>query len=306
MSKLELMRLEGKLLHAFSVVAEELHFGRAAERLRISQPPLSKQIMRLEEQLGAALLIRTTRSVRLTPAGRIVHAYARRLADDLQGMLRAVEQVSHGLAGNVTIGLAPSAARSSLTVALHQFKEGHPDFAVELREMNSLEMADALRARRIDLALMRPIVVEADIRTHVVHEEPMLLAVRLDHPLANQRRATLEQVAQYPLIGYDARISPYFRTQLQTMFLKASVRPHIVQESVVPTLLALVEIGVGIALVPESIAQSRNGVLRFVPLAAEQASHVHIIAATLRHGENSARDSCLRILRRFAREAGGR
>lgn len=302
MTKSELMRLDGKLLHAFCVVAEELHFGRAAERLCISQPPLSKQIMRLEELLGTPLFVRTTRAVRLTPAGRIVHAFAKQVNNDLTGMLRAVEQVSHGLAGMVTIGLAPSAARSPLTIALHQFKTSHPDFGLELQEMNSLDMADALRARRIDLALMRPIAVEADIHTQVVYEEPLLLAVRDDHPLANVRKVTLELIARYPVIGYDTRISPYFHTHLHTLFRKANVRPQIVQDSIVPTLLSLVEIGVGVAIVPQSIAQSYNGVLRFLPLG-EQGTRVHIIAARLHHIDSRALDSCIRILRKFARES---
>lgn len=282
------MFLDAKLLRAFCAAAEELHFGRAAARVGLSQPPFSQQIRHLEEQIGVALFTRTTRSVRLTPAGHLMHERARRIAEDTRQMLRVVRRAACGEGGSLVVGLTPSAACSPLTEALHRYRTEHPEVELDLQEMNSNVMEAALRLRSIDVALMRPMQMDADIRSVEVFREPMVLAVRRDHPWAVLSRVPVEQVADAPLVGYRQAISPYFRQMVRTMFAHAGRRPRIVQESVVPTLLTLVEAGVGVAIVPWTISRGRGDSLAFVPLLDHSHAVATTVVASLRDQSNPA------------------
>jgi DNA-binding transcriptional LysR family regulator len=280
--------LDGRLLAIFCAAAEELHFGRAAARVFMSQPPFSQQVRRLEEIVGTPLFVRTTRSVRLTPAGQAMHEHARRIASDTALMLRAARKAARGEAGSLAIGLTPTAACSPLAEALYRYRRAHPEIELDLREMNSNTMESALRLRAIDVALMRPSRTDADIASVDVFEEPMLLAVRRDHVLAKRKGVRLDQVADLPLIGYAQAISPYFRQLLQGMFAGIGRRPRIVQESVVPTLLTLVEAGVGVAIVPWTISRGRGEGLAFVPLTDPPLPVARIAVASLKAQANPA------------------
>jgi len=295
--------LDGRLLAIFCAAAEELHFGRAAARLFMSQPPFSQQIKRLEEVVGAALFVRTTRSVRLTPAGQLMYERARQIAGDTRTMLRAVRQAARGEAGSLVIGLTPSAACSPLTEALYHYRVAQPEIELDLREMNSNTMEGALRLRTIDVALMRPTLTDADIQATEVFQEPMVLAIRRDHPWAGRKRVTVEQVASIALIGYAQGVSPYFRQMLQSMFGHVGKRPRIVQESVVPTLLALVEAGVGAAIVPWTISQARGHSLLFLPLLDGSNSVAKIVVASLRSQPNPAVEGLVAAMRQAYRHS---
>ena len=275
------MFLDGKLLAVFCVVAEELHFGRAAARLFMTQPPLSQHIKRLEELIGAPLFLRTTRSVRLTPAGQILYERAQQISGDTVSMLRAVRQAARGEAGSLVIGLTPSAASSTLAGGLYQFRVEHPEIDLDLREMTSTVMESALRLRTLDIALMRPTVMSADIQTIEIHSEPMMLVVRKDHKLANYHRVKLQDIVLHPLIGLQQDISPYFREIVQTMFARSKLVPNIVQESVIPTILTLVEAGAGIAIVPSSLSRTRGDSLVFLPITGQSTPVAKLVAAAL-------------------------
>ncbi len=281
MSVSNLMFLDGKLLTVFCVAAEELHFGRAAARLFMTQPPLSQHIKRLEEVVDAPLFIRTTRSVRLTPAGQLLYERARRISSDTVAMLRTVRQAARGEAGSLVIGLTPSAASSTLAGGLYQFRVEHPEIDLDLREMTSTAMESAIRLRTLDVALMRPTVMPADIQTIEIHSETMMLVVRKDHKLANSPRVRLQDIAQYPLIGLQQDISPYFRDIVQTMFARSKLVPKIVQESVIPTILTLVEAGAGIAIVPSSLSRTRGDSLVFLPITGHSNPVAKLVAAAL-------------------------
>src|SRR5690606_554748 len=148
--------LDTRLLKCFAVVAEELHFGRAAKRLFMTQPPLSQNIRKLEAQLQVQLLVRSTRSVRLTPAGELLKRRITALEKEMAQTIRAVRELHFGEKGRLRIALTPSAAYSTFPQCLHAFRQTYPDVTVELIEMNSSEMPDALRHGRLDMALMRP------------------------------------------------------------------------------------------------------------------------------------------------------
>lgn len=290
MSTSELIFLDGRLLIMFCTVAEELHFGRAAARLFMTQPPLTQQIKRLESIVGVPLFLRTTRSVKLTPAGEVMYERARKITADTQLMLRQARRAARGETGALVIGITPSAAGSPLVSALSHYRDAHPEVRIDLREMNTVEMEAALRTRVVDVALMRPHALDADIRMEVVHEEPLRAALRHDHALANQRDVSLEELSAYPLVGYRHDISPYFRHLIQGLFARAQLKPQIAQESVIPTLLTLIEAGAGPAIVPQSLSRMRADSLRFLPLRGLQGEKAQIVLAALRDQANPAVD----------------
>jgi DNA-binding transcriptional LysR family regulator len=283
----DIVAMDGKLLAAFLAAAEELHFGRAAARLFMSQPPFSQLIRRVEEVVGTPLFVRTTRSVRLTPAGQVMLAHVRGMVDASARMLRDVRQAARGEGGTLTVGLTPTAACSPLADRLYQFRKRHPTVDLELREMNSNQMEAALRLRDIDVALMRPMAMDADIDVMDVFDEPLLLALRADDPLAQRKRVGLAQAADLPLIGYSHSVSPYFRRMLQGLFATIGRRPRYVQDSVLPTVLTLVEAGVGAAIVPWTMTRSRGDSLVFLPITGVGKVRATIVMASLADPANA-------------------
>lgn len=245
----------------------------------MSQPPFSQLIQRLEKLVGAQLFDRTTRSVRLTPAGHVMQRNARAVVARIEQLLQEVRQAALGVGGTLCIGMAPTAACSPLASKLYAFREAQPEIQLDLREMNSNAMEYALRQRTIDVAPMRPLVMDSDIVVVDALEEPMLLAVRKDSPMGRRRSVELEEVADLPLIGYVQSVSPYFRQMLQAMFVAIKRRPRIVQESVLPTVLTLVEAGVGVAVVPWSASVIRDSALAFIPLSNPSLPFAQIILA---------------------------
>lgn len=292
----DIITLDGKLIAAFIAAAEELHFGRAAARMFMSQPPFSQLIKRVETIMGADLFERTTRSVRLTPAGQVMFQHVQKIASDLDLMAKAVHQASRGEGGTLTIGLTPTAACSPLAEKLYSYRLQHSNMELDLREMNSNAMEAALRLHSIDIALMRPMLSDADIEVADIFEERLVLAVRKDNGLANSKSISLNKVADLDLIGYSPTVSPYFSRMMQGMFAGAGRKPRIIQESVIPTLLTLVEAGVGVAIVPWTITRSRGENLSFLSLTGAQVPKAKIIAATLTDRKNPAIDGFISAL----------
>lgn len=290
--------IDSRLLEVFAVVAEELHFGRAAQRLHLSQPPLSQSVRRLEEALGVTLLERTTRSVRLTAAGAELYQRARRMAQDHAELVRAVRQVDKGEAGQLAIGLTPSAAYSRLPQAMYEFRLRCPGISLALHEMNSSDMPEALHQRRLDLALLRPPFADADLSPEPIHSEAMLLAVRRNHPLARRRWVTLAQVVEFDLVGYSRLSSRYFSQVLSRMIASTGREPRIVQESMIPTVLALVEAGFGAAIVPASLARMRRDVLAYVGIRGPGVVQAELVAARHPANANPSIDVFLDIVRK--------
>ncbi|SPU50844.1 LysR substrate-binding domain-containing protein [Bordetella trematum] len=289
------MFLDDRMLACFCAAARTLHFGRAAASLHMSQPPFSQQIKRLEELIGAPLFERTTRSVRLTPAGAVMAEHAAELAARTAAMLRATRRAAHGDSGPLKVGLAPTAAYSALADSLYRYRCDHPEVELDLHEANSVEMTALLRSHHIDLAFMRPMPPETGIDTVEISREPMMLAVRSDHPWARRGHIRLQEAASLPLIGYSQQASPYFRQLLIEMFAAIGQRPRIVRESMIPTLLTLVEIGAGAAIVPRSLSRMRGEPLTFLPLGGGLPAR--LVAASLAGSNHAAAQGLLAELR---------
>lgn len=281
----KLIELDSRLLAAFRAVAEELHFGRAASRLFISQPPLSLQIKRLEEVVGAQLFARTTRSVALTPAGRVFHAHLEGLLNAMDRMIKETQRAAEGQAGTLSVGLTPAACTSPVVELLHDYRTAHPDVSLELSEVGSLETAAALRRGAIDIGVMRPGPPEADITRVGMLEEEICLAVRRDHPLGKLKQVAARDLADVPLIDYSPVDAPYLNRRVRDTYAHYGIVPHFVQQSRMPTVLTLVEAGSGLALVPRSAIRSAN--LVGIPLQRNPAARASLEIMMLRSNQAS-------------------
>ena len=285
------MALSFRSLGAFVAVAEELHFGAAAARLHMTQPPLSQQIRQLEASLGTELFSRTTRSVQLTVAGKVLLDRARQLLADSDAAEHAVVRAGRGEVGTLALGFPHSAAYRLLPRAIASYKSQYPEVVLDLQEMVSSNLIGALRSRRLDVALVRAsaTMLGADLECSVVSREEMMLVIPRTHSLALLDIVPLKMLEGLPFIGFTAAGSRYFRETLEKIFTAGRVRPVVAQESVLPTLLALVEAGLGVALVPASVSGMRSEQLVYRPVTgAGDASTVLLHCARRNDDSNPA------------------
>lgn len=277
-------------LTSFVAVAEELHFGRAAERLQMTQPPLSRQIQLLENHLSVQLFDRSNRSVRLTPAGRAFLNEARRILRQTQHATLAVRQVSAGEAGSIAIGFTAASAYSMLDAVLDTAREIMPDVEIVLREMVTRDQLESLAEHGLDLGLVRPPVSDPDLRSRLATRERLLAAVPADHPLAS-RDAPLD-IAEFDgqdVLMYSPVEARYFHELLIGVFRNARVAPVFSQYlSQVHSILALVNGGWGVALVPEAAAKLRYAGVSFKDVELTSAEPVELALAWRENNENPA------------------
>ena len=270
-------------LRLFVVVAEELHFGRAAVRLHMAQPPLSQQIRQLEQLLGTPLFTRTTRTVELTLAGRVLLERAVQLLADAQAAERAIRQVAEGKVGAIALGFTSSAAYRVLPRILATYRREYPEVETVLRELTTdIQLAD-LRSGKLDVAIVRADqkIAEPTLESFELEREPMLLAMGREHPLVRYAEVPMRELDGLSMVGFSPRFSPYFRNLCSRVFMSAGVQPRIEQDSVLPTMLALVEAGIGVAMVPASAAQMRASQVVYRPIAPMKHSRVAPVEAIL-------------------------
>ncbi|WP_019545989.1 LysR substrate-binding domain-containing protein [Streptomyces sulphureus] len=282
----------------FVAVAEELHFGRAAERLNMTQPPLSRQIQVLESELRVRLFDRTNRTVRLTPAGRSFLHEARRILRQAEHAALSARQVSAGRAGGVAVGFTAAGAYGMLGHVLRTARTALPQVEVVLREMVTRDQLDALTDRSLDLGLVRPPVTEPELASRPAMRERLLAAVPVDDPLAAGRGAL--EMADFdgrPLLMYSPVEARYFHELLISLFRRAGVTPVFTQYlSQVHSLLALVDGGWGTALVPEAATRLRYAGVAFRELALDDPAPVELSLAWRRKNDNPALHALLEEL----------
>ena len=267
-------------LRSFVAVATELNFRRAAERLNMTQPPLTRQIQLLEHQLGVRLLNRTNRSVQLTAAGRAFYIEAQSLLERAHSAVLAAQKIAQGDVGAVNIGHVASAAYALLPRVVANLHIRHPDIHITLREMPSFEQLQALHTHQIDLGIVRSTLGQKDIETRCLLREPFVLAVPTAHPLAGQNELTLQALHHQPFINYSFTGWQPFHEMFAGMFRAAHIEPHYVQTvGSTLTMLALVNAGLGVALVPQSASQLHleHIVYRPIELEAGICSELHLI-----------------------------
>lgn len=247
-------RINIRALRYFQVLAEELHFGRAAARLNISQPPLSIQIKELEETLETKLFERTSRRVTLTRAGQVLKTEVDRILNATEHSLNYVRQIGRSANQHISIGIIGSALWGTLLTRLKSFKARYPDVEWSLHELSQHKQIAALRARTIDIAINRNVLpyAEEHIRNQLIAHESVALAVPENDPLCQRGKVPLTALSGRPLISLAFHQSDFAR-QLQDHCVEAGFYPLIAHQVNEPqTALALVSAGMGVSLLPET------------------------------------------------------
>jgi DNA-binding transcriptional LysR family regulator len=287
-------------LRSFVVVAEELHFGRAAARLNMTQPPLSRQIQVLEHIVGARLLERTSRSVRLTVAGRSFLPEARRILKLSDSATRMAQRIALGKAGSIKIGFTAATAYSFLPRLVKDCLAALPNVDLSLREMVSGDQLEALETGQIDVGLLRKPFVRPDLNAVRVAAEPLVAALPEGHPLALAESVPLATLQGEPFIMYSPFESRYFYDLLTGLFQDAGIAPAYIQNlSQIHSMLALVQAGLGMAIVPQAAMNLNFGGVVFRPLQIEARSPVELFLVWPKISDNPVLEKFLTITKKL-------
>jgi len=291
--------MEIRHLRYFVAVAEELNFSRAAERLHIAQPPLSQQIRHLEAELGLQLIARDTRPLRLTEAGRFFKSEALDILARLEEATAGTRRIGRGQSGWLGIGYIGSAMNELLPPVVHRLHHDHPGVEVQLFEMLYEEQASALLERRIHVGLSRASLGVESLVEEVLYDEPMMVAVPTDHPLAGRCEASVIDLAPEPIVHYASRPSRGVESDyLMAVCRAAGFEPKIAVEAKnVESALGLVAAGLGLAIVAASFTRGKRPGVRFLSLGGN--SPTVPMKAVYRHQEPS---SLLQVFLSFVRE----
>jgi DNA-binding transcriptional LysR family regulator len=261
--------MELRHLRYFLAVAEERHFGRAAARLGIAQPPLSQQIQALERELGAQLFRRIPRHLELTDAGEVLLREARWILTRTEQAIRGVERAARGEAGKLRIGFTSAASFNAFVPAtIRAFQHTYPGVSVSLREADSASLCRSLSEGDVDVAFLRPLAPEPEgIRLDLLFEEDMLAALPVGHPLENSVLVPLATLSGAPFILFPRWLSPPLHDAILTACCKAGFVPNIVQEAPqVASAINLVAAGIGVTIVPASMQQIHTDGVIYRPL----------------------------------------
>lgn len=270
------MNIELRQLRYFIAVAEENHFGRAAVRLHMTQPPLSQAIQSLEAALGATLFQRTKRSVALTPAGAALLPEARRILQQTNALPDLARRAASGESGLLSLSFVSTADYSVLPPLLREFRERYPQVQIDLREATTDVQLEDLMQGRIDAGLLIPPLHDKarnELDYMMVLSEPLVLAAPQGlKTLRGTSAVALKAVADMPLIIFPRRIAPAFHDTIVGCFRDAGLTPRIGQEAIqMQTIVGLVSAGMGIALVPQSVSNLKRPGVEYKPLSGTTA-----------------------------------
>uniref|UniRef100_UPI0033404F43 LysR family transcriptional regulator n=1 Tax=Castellaniella defragrans TaxID=75697 RepID=UPI0033404F43 len=240
----------------FVAVAEELHFSRAAQKLHISQPPLSMSIQQLENDLGFQLFIRTNKSVSLTDAGRLFYQEALQLLRHADEMQRVGERAAKGTIGHLRLGFASSMLFRGLHDKVHAYRARYPDVEVSLHELNSSEQLKALQREQIDIGFVHNHQNEAGISTHLFVAEHFVCCLTTEHALAQAAVVPVGALRNEIFLLFPRTLSPHYYDRIMAICVNAGFSPYIIHE--VRNWLTIVEMvsqSLGVALVPRSMSR---------------------------------------------------
>ena len=261
------INIELSHLRYFVAVAEELHFGRAALRLHMSQPPLTRHMKTLEERLACRLFERTSRSTRLTPAGAMLLQRARAIATEADITFRTLQSVGRGEEGHLTVATAPSLMLSELPQLIRVFRKQYPRVAFRLTEMASSAILQAVRAGSADLGFVRGMDEDPEVRTHLRWGEAMVAIVRHDHALAAKTRLAIGELRREPFVFFPRDLGPSFYDEVIGFCEQAGFVPAVEQEARQwSSVVSLVSAGMGVSIGPQSVAALMPEAVRYLPL----------------------------------------
>jgi DNA-binding transcriptional LysR family regulator len=252
-------------LRYFTVLAEELHFGRAAARLAITQPPLSSAIKALEDELGVQLLLRSSKRVELTPAGAAFLDEARQILERLGRASNVAKAVAKGMRGRLEIGITGSLVYREVPAIVKDFNAAAPAIELVLREMGTAEQLDALLHGQLHAGFVNASAVPPQLDSLPLKDDEFVLCLPEGHPRAHQRQVSLRDLASESFVMFSREVSPANYDNVIAIFSRAGIHPrtvHAVRQWL--TIVAMVAHGLGISLVPRSIARSRVHGVRFL------------------------------------------
>jgi len=288
-------------LRCFVMVAEELHFGKAAKRMFMTQPPLSRQIQMLERSLGVTLLERSNKSVQLTVAGKHFLRDARHVLSYTEQASTAARRLARGEAGHLHLGFTAVSGYSLIPGLLGHSAEQLPNVGFELHEMVSGAQTEALGASMIDVGFVRRAMPHLGFDGELIVSEPLLLAMCSSHPLAQRATIKMSDLDRQPFIMYSPDEGRYFYDCIVGMFAMAGVAPHY-QHYLGQThsILGLVRAGLGIAIVPAAAQELYLGHLQFRRLEdAQPVAEIYMVSRT--DNDNPALQPFLRMAHDYFR-----
>ncbi len=248
--------MDVRQLRCFLAVAEELHFGRAAERLGVAPPALSRQISALEDELGVNLLTRTTRQVALTRAGLIMLEESKGILVKMEQASRAVREASLASGKVLRVGAIDAASSSFVPEALMTFRKRFPGIEIKFAEAMTVALVQMLEAGKLDLALVRPPRKPTDCAFEILRVERPIVVLREDHPLAAREHLSMNDLVGEPFVVPSKRIRPYAYDLVMAYFESVGAVPNVVIEATAkPAMMSAVAAGLGMALAPDWVSR---------------------------------------------------
>ncbi|SDL23760.1 DNA-binding transcriptional regulator, LysR family [Modicisalibacter muralis] len=258
--------MELRHLRYFCVVAEELNLTRAAERLHMAQPPLTRQIKQLEAELGTQLFRRSSRGLTLTPTGQFFHEHALQVLEKVDTTVAATRRMARSKRELFGIGFVPSLFYGQLPLLVRGLRQ-KDNVELTLVELTTVQQIQALKAGRIDIGFGRLLIDDPEVEQEVLFEEPMVAALPVGHPLEGSQ-PSMAELAEYPLILFPATPRPSLADIVLGMFRRRGLKVHIAQEAnEMQTALGLVASDLGITLVPEQVRRLQRDGISYVYLA---------------------------------------
>jgi DNA-binding transcriptional LysR family regulator len=252
-----LLRMEIRQLRYFCVLAEQLHFTKAALLLNVAQPALSQQIKQLEAELGTQLLERTNRRVRLTAAGQVFLSWSGRMLEQLDQAVRETARAGHGETGSLVIGAVSTAVCSILPELLRSFRRETPHISIDIREMEPGEQVDALRRESIDIGLLFLTIQDPAFDSMVISRERLMIALPEGHPAATAESIRLSDLkTETFLVPRRQPVAGFHEIVLQTLLSRGVPEPRLQPTRLLQTAVFLVAGQLGVALVPESFRRN--------------------------------------------------
>ncbi len=292
--------MELRHLKNFIAVAEELSIGRAALRLHISQPPLTRQIQQLEADVGAQLLLRTPRGVELTDAGRAFVAEARNILALAEQATERAHKIGLGELGRIDVGIFGSGIFGIIPKMLLAYRQAYPGVNIVLHSMNKGEQVAALRQHRLNVGFNRLLQDAPDIESEVILMEPLYLAVNRNHPLSRERAVAWRELAHHPLVLFPSGMRPSFIDWVFELCRQDGFQPEVVQEvGDAVHGVALVATGFGLCIVPESATNLKLPGVVYRPLRRTPPPQVDLSCIYRCHDQSPILRSFLEIARTF-------
>lgn len=265
--------MDHKLMQSFVAVAEELHFGRAAVRLHISQPPLTKQIQQLEQTMGVRLLERTKRKVELTAAGRVFLDEARAVLHQTGQAVELARKAGRGETGHLSVGFIDAAIYSVVPTIVRQFTERYPEVELSLTDLRIPNQVKLVAERQLDIGFVHPPIVHKALRVESILVEPLIVALPETHRLAAQTEIALADLAPEALIQFPRSINPSLYDEIVGLCRSSGFSPRIVREATPKqTIIGLVSVGLGVSLLPACLENLRRAGVVYRPIRGRNLS----------------------------------